>query len=705
MTRSGRPISLTPKAFDLLVYLVEHHGRLVEKPTLMSALWPDSIVEEANLAFQISALRKALGDGGNGEAVIQTVPTRGYRFVGAVSTIANATPSADRSSSATARPVADARASASAGADARPVKRGRAVTVAPAAVLLFAAIVGGLVWSRRQTVSPNRAVTSREPTLTRITANSSEQSVTSARISPDGRMLAYTDPAGIHVQFIDTGETELIAETRGMGIYAWTSDSTKVRAASCNERTCVGWDISVVGGTRYASGARWPANIAMIAAFDGSRLATLTDYRRVSVDPLNGTPPRVVLQSPVLIQLMNWSRDGSRIFFVANECFKGWYRPCALNAVSINGGPPLTLLKAEPGQAIAEVLEIANDRLVLVMTRKASGDRARGATEVSLQELSIKETGIVTGPPRILLGWRQDHIDQLSASADGTRIAMLTGTTHDRTYVAGFDAASGRIDEPRRLTNDDWDTGATAWTSDGAAVLFTSNRNDDSDIFSQRLDSAVQVPRVIGPGSQFRPEATSDGRWLLYVDLKPESWRLMRIPLAGGSPEPLVTVAEWGMPRCSLHGRCVVEEGQGAQLVVSDLDPLRGKGRELGRWPFSPFGFCVTSDGNEAAFILPEQDAIRIVSLETGRSRDIRVNGAQGLKNLDPVPGNGGFLTSISATGRSRALALIRPDGTWRVLWAPTDLVPQSAISSRDGRRLAIDVEAPHSNAWMLSGF
>src|SRR4029079_12706533 len=100
-----------------------------------------------------------------------------------------------------------------------------------------------------------------------------------------------------------------------------------------------------------------------------------------------------------------------------------------------------------------------------------------------------KETGIVTGPPRILLGWRQDHIDQLSASADGTRIAMLTGTTHDRTYVACFDAASGRIDEPRRLTNDDWDTGATAWTSDGAAVLFTSNRNDDSDIFSQRLDS------------------------------------------------------------------------------------------------------------------------------------------------------------------------------------------------------------------------
>ena len=64
--------------------VVDHHGRLVEKSTLMAALWPDTIVEEANLAFQISALRKALDDGWEGESLIQTVPTRGYRFVGAV---------------------------------------------------------------------------------------------------------------------------------------------------------------------------------------------------------------------------------------------------------------------------------------------------------------------------------------------------------------------------------------------------------------------------------------------------------------------------------------------------------------------------------------------------------------------------------------------------------------------------------------------
>ena len=51
--RDGHVVPLTPKAFDLLVYLVEHQGRLVEKSALMAALWPDTIVEEANLAFQI----------------------------------------------------------------------------------------------------------------------------------------------------------------------------------------------------------------------------------------------------------------------------------------------------------------------------------------------------------------------------------------------------------------------------------------------------------------------------------------------------------------------------------------------------------------------------------------------------------------------------------------------------------------------------
>jgi DNA-binding winged helix-turn-helix (wHTH) protein len=84
--RNGQPVSLTPKAFDLLVYLVERHGHLVEKQALIHALWPNSVVEEANLAYTVSALRKVLDDGEDSASVIQTVPTRGYRFIAPVKT-------------------------------------------------------------------------------------------------------------------------------------------------------------------------------------------------------------------------------------------------------------------------------------------------------------------------------------------------------------------------------------------------------------------------------------------------------------------------------------------------------------------------------------------------------------------------------------------------------------------------------------------
>jgi DNA-binding winged helix-turn-helix (wHTH) protein len=87
LLRGGQPVPLTPKAFDLLVYLVNHAGRLISKQELIAALWPNTFVEEANLTFTISALRKALGDGQNGEQFIQTVPTRGYRFVAPVTAV------------------------------------------------------------------------------------------------------------------------------------------------------------------------------------------------------------------------------------------------------------------------------------------------------------------------------------------------------------------------------------------------------------------------------------------------------------------------------------------------------------------------------------------------------------------------------------------------------------------------------------------
>lgn len=79
LARAGKPVEITPKAFDLLVVLVQRGGAVVSKDELMEALWPDTTVDESNLTFQISTLRKILGP--EGPRCIATLPGRGYQFV------------------------------------------------------------------------------------------------------------------------------------------------------------------------------------------------------------------------------------------------------------------------------------------------------------------------------------------------------------------------------------------------------------------------------------------------------------------------------------------------------------------------------------------------------------------------------------------------------------------------------------------------
>src|SRR5713226_6205898 len=78
----GQPVPLKPKVFSLLLILVQNTGHLLGKDELMTHLWPDSFVGESNLTVSIFALRRALGDGRNNTSYIETVPRRGYRFVG-----------------------------------------------------------------------------------------------------------------------------------------------------------------------------------------------------------------------------------------------------------------------------------------------------------------------------------------------------------------------------------------------------------------------------------------------------------------------------------------------------------------------------------------------------------------------------------------------------------------------------------------------
>jgi Tol biopolymer transport system component/DNA-binding winged helix-turn-helix (wHTH) protein len=188
LLKDGQPVPLTPKAFDLLVFLAERSGRLVEKQALMSALWPNAVVEEANLAYNVSALRKALGDGHDGEHIIQTVPTRGYRFIAPV-----------RQRSAVPPPKV-------------PLRPWRFLLAA--ALATAALVTASELWRSRR---PDRPA---GPVVRFELATVGYESIAPPAISPDGTRVVYSAREGgqrqLHVRALDSLQTTVLPGTVGV---------------------------------------------------------------------------------------------------------------------------------------------------------------------------------------------------------------------------------------------------------------------------------------------------------------------------------------------------------------------------------------------------------------------------------------------------------------------------------------------------------
>src|ERR1700683_1331531 len=84
LRRCSEPVAVEPQVFDLLVYLVQNRDRVVSKDDLIASVWGGRIVSDSTLTSRINAARKAVGDSGEDQKLIRTVPRKGLRFVGAV---------------------------------------------------------------------------------------------------------------------------------------------------------------------------------------------------------------------------------------------------------------------------------------------------------------------------------------------------------------------------------------------------------------------------------------------------------------------------------------------------------------------------------------------------------------------------------------------------------------------------------------------
>ncbi len=199
LTRGAEGVALAPKTFELLLILVESRGRVLTKKHLMDALWPDTFVDEANLPFQISALRKALGD--DGPDWIETLPKNGYRFTAAVTKVGHTEDSPPRWS----------------------LRRLAPWLVAGAATL--AAVILSVPYFRH-TPPTERTV--------RLLVSPPEKVVLSDRVlpavSPDGERLAFggVEPDGrtrLWVRTLASLTAELVPGTEGAVFVFWSPDS------------------------------------------------------------------------------------------------------------------------------------------------------------------------------------------------------------------------------------------------------------------------------------------------------------------------------------------------------------------------------------------------------------------------------------------------------------------------------------------------
>src|SRR5215831_7466301 len=139
----GTTVPLTPRVFETLLYMVEHHDTVLDKERLMEAVWPDSIVEENNLSQNISTLRRIFGETPGSHSYIVTVPGRGYRFVAEVreqTGNGNATVEAGEATGPTS-PENGAEAATGKDRHQSPGKTGGFLALAALGVLLLAAIV------------------------------------------------------------------------------------------------------------------------------------------------------------------------------------------------------------------------------------------------------------------------------------------------------------------------------------------------------------------------------------------------------------------------------------------------------------------------------------------------------------------------------------------------------------------------------------
>jgi eukaryotic-like serine/threonine-protein kinase len=603
------------------------------------------------------------------------------------------------------------------------------VWVAGYVLLVMGVLAAGWLVLRRGKSRP-------EPALRQLTANPVEDFVARAAISPDGKHVAYLDQTGIYIRQTDSGDTHSVwlppELRRWVSGIQWFPTGGKLLAEVLGPEGWQLWVMTVVGEAPpkiiYHSGA-FPA-----ISPDGQQIAFANGYisqygRELSVGSIEGVKPREFVTAEVNETVFNpaWSPDGRWIAYGRSWKTAKGSDAWVIEARPASGGPAKTLVSESSlpikTSWLVNPLGIGwspDWRLLFSVCEPAGGAQIKYGLWVVPVDPQNSEAAAM---PERLQQWSNVGALDLTFTADGKHLAFLLMNYWEDVYLGELGPRDGSLKTVRRLTLDNRGSSPESWTPDSQAILFSSNRNGNTEEFRQGLNENIAQAIVHGPGDDSGAEITPDGTWLLYREsahaapgAPPAPVRLMRRLVSSVVPEVVFEQPadlDWEVKCPRKRGRsCVLSQKEGKDLVFYVLDPVRVKGKQLGKIAVSTSGtlsgWSISPDGSRIAVVdqFKYRRGIEVMTLRDQVWHEISVQPGWGdLQSISwAADGNSFFVTSWEPD--SYNLLHVTPSGKVQPLlrnghrqWM-IDPLP-----SPNGKYLAYTAQTTDSNIWMIEKF
>jgi serine/threonine protein kinase/Tol biopolymer transport system component len=604
-------------------------------------------------------------------------------------------------------------------------------------MLLFA---GGASWFIRRHISPALPEVRFRP----LTINSGDNPVRFGSISPDGQYLAYVDKQGMHIRNTGNGTTQGVAPPESFSPEsvdweipdaAWLPDGDKF-IANCHpasERQDA-WTSATTSIWSFSRSGAAPKKFrdnayAWTALRDGS-ISFSTDRERQSwLMGSEGEAARKVADADENAQLFGPFAQSSadlQMILLGKHDDSGDY----VLARNLRGGAPITIFTpAEMKQIQGDFAWLPDGRLIYQAVDRIPGplsvlDAAPGlAVSLGLPcnfwaLLLDLHSGKPLGKPQRLTSWTGFCSSGINASADGKHVAFLRlSPGFGTSYIAQLEDGGTRISNSRHFTLEEADDAITGWTADSKAVILVSNRSDHYELYKQLLTSDTpQLLASVPNGANEQANLSPDGKWIIaltYPFSSPaELNQIVRVPIDGGSPQLILKSRELSASYSCARPpaeRCVLSEisEDHKLMVVSDLDPLKGKGGELARFAFDPqFDPNVNSaiwdlspGGTRFAINRGSAGPLQIYSFKDHSIRLIRPKATVDMLNLYWSADGKGFYFS-NRTKDGMEVLHMDAQGNTKSLWKNSDRT--FCVPSPDGRYLAIYDVKRSSNYWMM---